>query len=212
MSIDRGVRIALTLASVVALSLAVTRVIASRSVHSGEYSLAAGFGIAVDSMGNIYCGIPASNSIQSYDTRGAFRWSTRIDSADGLFRLRARPNGGVEIAAVRNQRVFELSANGDLISSTTKSGAYADFGPGNESSTVGPSGETYELKNDAILVRSPDGRIRTVAQQTWWPWWFDSGLPTGVMLGLSAFWAVLALAWRPAFRVGLARLARLRWG
>jgi hypothetical protein len=212
MSIDRGVRIALTLASVMALCFAVTKVIASRSVHSGEHSLAGGFGIVVDSMGNIYCGIPASQSIQSYDTRGAFRWSTRIDTADGLFRLRARPNGGVEVAAVRNQRVFELSANGDLISSTTKSEAYADFGPENEFSTRGPSGEIYELKNGAILVSSTDGTIRTVAQQSWWPRWFDSGLPARVMLGLSAFWAVLALVWRPAFRVGLARLAKLRWG
>jgi hypothetical protein len=178
---------------------------------SGEHALAGAFGIAVDSMGNIYCGIPMASSIQAYDRQGRFRWATRIDAAGGVFRLRAVEDGGVEAAAVRNHRVYRLSVDGDPISSTTRLEAYAEFGPGNESTTVGPSGETYELKSDTIFVRDPDGTIRTVVQQPWWPWRFRRG-PTGVLMGLSAAWAALALAWRPAFRLGLARLARLRWG
>lgn len=210
-SIDRGIRIALGLASAGALALALGGLVASRTIASGEHALAGAFGIAVDSMENIYCGIPAASSIQAYDLQGEFRWATRIDAAGGVFRLRAVKDGGVEAAAVRNQRVYRLSAGGDLVSSTTRPEAYAEFGPGNESTTVGPSGETYELKSDAIFVRDPDGTIRTVVQQPWWPWRFRRG-PTGVLIGLSAAWAALALAWRPAFRLGLARLARLRWG
>ena len=211
-TIDRGIRLALVLASMGALVLALAGLIASSSMPSGQHSLAGAFGIAVDPMGNIYCGIPASSTIQSYDRQGRFRWATRIDAADGVFRLRASSDGGVVVAAVRNHRVYELSPGGDLLSSTTRPEAYAEFGPVNESSTIGQQGETYELKRNSILRRERDGTITAVVEQPWWPWRFDRRVPTGVLFALSAIWAVLALAWSPAFRMGLARLARLRWG
>ena len=210
-SIDRVIRLALALASAGALALGLTGLAALRTAPSGEHSLARAFGIAVDQMGNIYCGIPEASRIQAYDSEGRFRWATRIDAAWGRFRVRAADGGGVEAATVRNHRVYRLSADGNVVSTTTRPGAYHEFGSENDFSAIGPSGEIYQLGTDAIVVRSPDGTTRTVVGQSWWPYRFRR-LPIGFLVAFGVIWAGLAIAWQPAFRHALTQLARIRWG
>lgn len=211
MSVDRVARVTLTLGSLLALSFGLAAYRAAGRVPTGEHSLEHAFGISVDVNGNIYCGIPRSSRVQAYDREGRFLWATRIDAADGTFRLRAQESGGVEVAAVRNKHLYEISASREVVSEQIRPEAYAAFGKVNEFAATDTAGQEYELTNRAILKRDRNGAVTFVVKQPWWPWWFIGGVPPWVSLGLAAAWGFLALIWQPAFGDALRFLARLRW-
>lgn len=199
--IDRLIRLALGLASVAAFVHGVAGLVALRVEPSNEHALADARGIAIDVQGNVYCAIPGAQRIQAYGPDGRFRWVARIDPGQGAIRLRAAENGGVEAATARTDLLYRLSRDGDVLSVTTRPDAFHEFGGSDPNSTVGPSGETYLLTSDAILVRSPDGATRTLVQQPWWPYRFRRAtFPTAILMALSVAWAGVAVVWGPAFR------------
>jgi hypothetical protein len=212
MRLDRVIRTLLAVASVTALGLAAIETHTPWALPRGEHSLANAFGIAVDAAGTIYCGIPASSAVQAYDINGRFLWSSRVDADEGMFRLRARPTGGVELATVRNHQLIELSSTGEVLSSRTDDRAYDAFGTQNEGSTSGPTSEVFRLADRSIVRVASDGQTISVVQQAMWPWALEFAIPAPIWLGFGVFWAALAALWRPEFLKGLVRIARVRWG
>jgi len=100
-----------------------------RNLDSFELPLGCLEGIAVDSEGNIYCGLQFYNRVQVYDAEGKFIYGKFIDSAGGTFRIRINENNQLEVATARNDKLYLFEKDGTLINELSNVGHYFyDFG------------------------------------------------------------------------------------
>lgn len=143
-----------------------------RNLDSFELPLGHLEGIAVDSEGNIYCGLQFYSRIQVYDAEGKFIYGKFIDSAGGVFRIRINERDQLEVATARNDKLYLFEKDGTLVNELSNVGHYFhDFGETGETrfhdknkNTIylikwSPLG-TYIAKKDLpgrdmIIIRTP---------------------------------------------------------
>jgi hypothetical protein len=72
-------------------------------------------GIAVDSEGNIYCGVQFYSRIQAYDINGRFLYGKCFDSHGGAFKIKINSNEQLEVATYRGRNKYIFSKEGSLL-------------------------------------------------------------------------------------------------
>jgi hypothetical protein len=82
--------------------------------------------IAVDSKGNIYCGLHFYSCIQVYNPKGYFLYSIGIDSVGGDFSIKIDENDFLYVATIRNDKVFVFK-DGELVEEETNYAKYAEY-------------------------------------------------------------------------------------
>ena len=86
-------------------------------------------GIAIDSEGNIYCGLMSYSRVQVYDTEGEFLFSRFIDRSGGAFRIRINENDQLEVATARSDKLYIFEKDGTLVRVLLDAGhLFSDFG------------------------------------------------------------------------------------
>ena len=77
-------------------------------------------GIAVDSEGEIYCGVQFYNRIEVYNSKGKFLYGKFLgDGIRGPFRMKINSNGQLEIVTSSGTR-YVYNKDGNKIKKTTK--------------------------------------------------------------------------------------------
>ena len=118
-----------------------------------ELPLGALEGIAVDSEGNIYCGVGYYSRVQVYDSEGHYIRGIFIDSAWGAFRIRINPNDELEVATVRNDKLYRFGKDGTLVAELSDVHHYF-----NEFGEIGETQYYDEKQNVTYQIRwSPFG-------------------------------------------------------
>jgi hypothetical protein len=92
------------------------------NLDSFEFPLGDLEGIAVDSEGNIYCGLQFYSRIQVYDAKGNFIYGKFIDSAGGAFRIRINNDDQLEVATARNDKLYIFERGGTLVKELSEVG------------------------------------------------------------------------------------------
>ena len=120
-----------------------------RNLDSFELPLGHLEGIAVDSEGNIYCGLQFYSRFQVYDAEGKFIYGKFIDSGGGAFRIRINKNDQLEVTTARNDKLYIFARDGTLISELSDVGHhFRNFGKSNEQ-------RFYDKKHDIIYFWRP---------------------------------------------------------
>ena len=142
-------------------------------------------GVAVDSSGNIYCGVQFYSRIQKYGPDGDFIWSIRIGASGGAFRIRVNPNDEIEVATARNDRFYRFSSKGDLIEQRENvHHFFADFGDEGDKQCRGPDGSNYQIRTALLfphVVRiTPAGQETTVITFPIYKWFVMGPFPAWI--------------------------------
>jgi len=162
-------------------------------------------GIAVDSEGDIYCGLQYFSRVQVYDAEGEFLYSVHIGTA-GSFRIRINEDDQLEVATARNDKLYLFDKDGNLVRGWSDVGHYfSDFGK---------TGETrfYDDKENAtyfrkgypiyahVVKRDSTGQENIIIRTPFHKWLFQGPLPAWflcligiVALGISrglGYWQV----------------------
>jgi hypothetical protein len=107
--------------------------LSSRIPDSFELPLGDLKGIAVDTQGNVYCGLQFYSRVQLYDAKGRYIYGKFIDSAGGAFRIRMNQSDQLEVATVRNDKLYVFEKDGTLVSELSDARHhFSDFGKAGE--------------------------------------------------------------------------------
>jgi hypothetical protein len=140
-------------------------------------------GIALDSQGNIYCGLQYYSRIQAYDEGGKFRWGRFINSAGGAFRIRINENDQLEVATARNDKLYRFDEDGTLVTELSDVHRYyGDFGKAGERRYwVESQNVTYvittSLLGGCVAKRDSFGEEQIVIRTPFHKWLFMGPFP-----------------------------------
>ena len=152
-------------------------------------------GIAVDSSGNIYCGLRFYSRIHQYGPTGQFVAGWFIEAGSGAFRLYVNNNDELEVATIRNEMYYRFKSSGTLIEKK-KGGSkyYNDFGVESETLFLHKDGTAYEIGGTKLFPKitktTPLGGTLTISNSfiRWlfmgpMPAWLFTSIP--ILLGLA---------------------------
>ncbi|MFB0555514.1 MAG: ankyrin repeat domain-containing protein [Phycisphaerae bacterium] len=154
-----------------------------RNLDSFELPLGCLEGIAVDSEGNIYCGLQFYSRIQVYDPEGKFIYGKFVNSAGGAFRIRINKKDQLEVATARNDKLYVFEKDGALANELSD--------VGHNFSLFGETGEkrfhdknkntTYLIKwsplGSYISKRYSSGEEKVIIKTPFHKWLFMGPLP-----------------------------------
>ena len=122
-------------------------------------------GIAVDSDGNIYCGLQYYSRVQVYDSEGDYIRGIFVDRSGGVFRIRINQNDELEVATARNDKLYRFGKEGTLVTKLSGVPHYFD-----EFGEIGETQYHDERQNATYQIRwSPFGAYiakRSVSGET----------------------------------------------
>ena len=145
-------------------------------------------GIAVDSEGNIYCGLRFYSRVQVYDAQGKFIYSKFVNSAGGAFRIRINENDQLEVATATNDKLYVFEKNGTLVNELSDVGHYFyDFGEtGDTRFHDKRQNVTYLIKWSPVgsYVAKKDllGEERIIIRTPFHKWLFKGPLPAWLFM------------------------------
>jgi|GEM_PF-3305641 len=116
-----------------------------------EYPFIDTRGIAVNDQGLIYCGVHFFGVIQVYNLNGEFLYGLKIDAADGDFNFKLDQNDNLIVATVRNDKVFTINKQGEIISEETNDNAYYEIGEKYKYAFIDKQGNLYQIRNPLLL-------------------------------------------------------------
>lgn len=154
-----------------------------RNLDSFELPLGHLEGIAVDSEGNIYCGLQFYSRIQVYDAEGKFIYGKFIDSAGGVFRIRINERDQLEVATVRNDKLYLFEKDGTLVNELSGVGHYFnDFGETGETRCHDKRDNTTYFRRPSLLgsyiaKRDSSGVKKVVVKTPFHKWLFMGPFP-----------------------------------
>jgi len=161
-----------------------------RNLDSFELPLGCLEGIAVDSEGNIYCGLQFYSRVQVYDAEGKFIYGKFINSAGGPFRIRINKNDQLEVATAGNDKLYIFGKDGTLVHELSDVGHYFhDFGE---------TGETrfYDKRHNTNYFRRPSflgsyiakmdlsGEKKVIIKTPFHKWLFKGPLPAWLFIAV----------------------------
>ena len=82
-------------------------------------------GLAVDSEGNIYCGVQYYSRFQVYNAQGKFLYGKCFNSGKGAFKIKINSNDDLEIMTYRGKRKYLFDKDGTLLSKSKYFSSYA---------------------------------------------------------------------------------------
>ena len=154
------------------------------SLNSFELPLGDLEGIAVDSEGNIYCGAQFYSRIQVYDAEGKFLYGRFIDSNGGAFRIRINEDDRLEVATLRNHKLYLFDKNGNLVHEWSGVGHhyFHDFGRAGETRYYDERENVNYLRRGSlfyayIVKRDSSGQERVIVRTPLHKWLFQGPLP-----------------------------------
>jgi hypothetical protein len=148
-----------------------------------ELPLGALEGIAVDSEGNIYCGVQYYHRVQVYNSEGHYIRGTFVDSAGGSFRIRINQNDELEVATVRNDKLYRFGKDGTLVTELSDVDHYFDeFGETGETQYYDErQNVTYQIKwspfGAYVIKRSASGEPKVIVKTPFHKWLFQGPYP-----------------------------------
>lgn len=154
-----------------------------RILDSFEFPLGDLRGIAVDTEGNIYCGLRFYSRIQVYDAKGQFLYGKFIDSSGGAFRIRINEDDQLEVATARTDKLFLFKKDGTLVRELSQVGHYfSDFGSTGETLFYDEKEHTTYFRkglmlDDYIVKRASSGRETIIIRTPFHKWLFRGPLP-----------------------------------
>jgi hypothetical protein len=157
--------------------------VAFNNLDSFELPLGDQSGIAVDSEGNIYCGLRFYSRFQKYDPEGNFIYGKFIDSAGGAFRIRISQDDQLEVATARNDKFYIFAKSGSLVSELSDAGHYfQDFGKSNENGFHDKKQNTIYFRRPALLgpyivKKDSSGEEKVIIKIPFYKWFFKGPLP-----------------------------------
>lgn len=165
--------------------------VAFNNLDSFEFPLGDQSGIAVDSEGNIYCGLRFYSRIQVYDAEGNFIYGKFIDSAGGAFRIRMNKDDQLEVATARNDKFYIFARDGSLVKELSDVGYYfQDFGNTNENGFHDKKHNVTYFRRPALLSpyigkKDSSGDERVIIKTPFHKWLFKGPLPAWffIMIG-----------------------------
>ena len=146
---------------------------------------------AVDSEGNIYCGLQFYSRIQKYDPEGNFIYGKFIDSAGGAFRIRINQDDQLEVATARNDKLYIFAKNGILVGKLSDVGHYfQNFGKSNEYRFYDKKLNTIYFRRPAflgpyIVKRDSSGEEKVIIKIPLYKWLFMGPLPAFFFMAIS---------------------------
>lgn len=167
--------------------------------------------IAVLASGEIVVGTAGDEEVQLYSSDGEYLGAVSVDSSHGGIRLRALPDGGFQVATVRNRRLYTFDSDARLESVRESFDDHASFDKQGQARAT--DGTVYQVGGGRI-VRRQGARSEVVVDQSGrWPLASD---PLLAVLLLASGIAQLVIAGFGAerFRALLIRGARAsqpRW-
>jgi hypothetical protein len=166
--------------------------VAFDNLDSFEFPLGDLKGIAVDSEGNVYCGLRFYSRIQVYDTEGNFLYGKFINSSGGTFRIRINKDDQLEVATARNDMFYIFARDGFLVRELSDVGHYFhNFGNSNEN-------RFHDKKRNVIYFRRPallgphivkmdsSGEKKVIIKTPFHKWLFKGPLPAWFFIMIGA--------------------------
>ncbi len=153
------------------------------SLDSFEFPLGDLEGIAVDSEGNVYCGVQFYSRVQVYDAEGKFLYGKFIDSAYGAFRIRINEDDYLEVATVRNDKLYRFDKNGNLVRESSDVRHYfSAFGKTGETRYYDQSENVNYFTRGSLLYayivkRDSSGQERVIIRTPLHKWLFQGPFP-----------------------------------
>ena len=160
-------------------------------VSSFELPLGLLEGVAVDSVGNVYCGSQYYGRVQKYDPDGRFLFAIEICNNDSL-RIRVNRNDELEVATAKRDELFRFSPEGKLLQlHRGMTNIYAEFGSRHQCECIGPNGSTYRLGFlssvfPAVAKYTIDGEYRTIVSVPFYLWIVMGPLPAWLIALIGA--------------------------
>jgi hypothetical protein len=148
-----------------------------------ELPLGALEGIAVDSDGNIYCGVQFYHRVQVYDPKGNYIRGTFVDSAGGAFRIRINQNDELEVATVRNDKLYRFGKDGTLVTELSDvHHYYGEFGETGETQCYDEKQKvTYQIRwspfSTYIEKKNASGKTKVIVKTPFNKWLFQGPYP-----------------------------------
>jgi len=159
-----------------------------RNLDSFELPLGDLKGIAVDSEGNIYCGLQFYSRVQVYDNEGKFIYGKFINSAGGAFRIRINEDDQLEVATARNDKLYLFEKNGTLVNELSDVGHYFhDFGKTGEARYHDKRQNTTYFRRASLLgsyiaKRDSSGEEKVLVRTPFHKWLFMGPLPAWLFI------------------------------
>lgn len=153
------------------------------NLNSFELPLGDLEGIAVDSEGNVYCGAQFYSRVQVYDAEGKFLYGRFVDSAGGSFRIRINEDDRLEVATVRNHKLYLFEKNGNLVHEWSGVGHhFHDFGKAGETRYYDErENVNYFIRGSLlyayVVKRDSSGQERVIIRTPLDKWLFQGPLP-----------------------------------
>jgi len=149
-------------------------------------------GVAVDSSGNIYCGVRFYSRVQKYDPKGHFLFSLHIGAGGGAFRIQVNEKDELEVATARTNRLYRFSPEGELLEQRDDvHHFFADFGTQGERQCRGPENSVYQIPTallfPSVVKISSSGQKTTVVSVPLYKWFVMGPFPAWL------FWMVAIL-------------------
>jgi len=158
-----------------------------RNLDSFELPLGCLEGIAVDSDGNIYCGLQFYSRIQVYDPEGKFIYGKFVNSAGGAFRIRINEKDQLEVATARNDKLYVFEKDGTLVNELSDVGHYFhNFGKTGETRFHDKRQNVTYFKKSSFLgpdiaTKDSSGEKKVIIKTPFHKWLFKGPLPAWLL-------------------------------
>ena len=147
-------------------------------------------GVAVDSEGNIYCGVQFYGRVHKYDPAGRFLFSVSSQTY-GAFQIHVNRADELEVASSRGKGVSRYSPDGEFLEwESHVPEKYREFAVKGETECVGPGGDIYRIRGGSIVRTPRIGKARTIVSMPWYKWFITGPFPAwsfwaaGILLGI----------------------------
>jgi hypothetical protein len=168
------------------------------NLYSFELPLGDLEGIAVDSEGNIYCGLQFYSRIQVYDAEGRYIYGKFINSAGGAFRIRINQNDQLEVATARNDKLYIFAKDGTLVRELSEVGHYfRNFGKTGETRFHDKEQNVTYFRRPSLLGRNivkrySSGEEKVIVKTPFHKWLFKGPLPAWFFMFIGAVMSIFS--------------------
>ncbi|MFZ2146514.1 MAG: hypothetical protein WAV28_04770 [Sedimentisphaerales bacterium] len=174
-----------------------------RNLDSFELPLGDLRGIAVDSQGNIYCGLQFYSRIQVYNAEGKFLYGKFINSAGGTFRIRINEKDQLEVATARNDKLYIFAKDGTLVRELSDVGHYFhNFGKTGETRFHDKRQNVSYFKKASLLgpniaTKDSSGEKKVIIKTPFHKWLFKGPLPAWLFIASGGVISILFVSKDP---------------
>jgi hypothetical protein len=158
-------------------------------------------GVAVDSKGQIYCGLAFYGRIQQYDPNGLFQRGWSANASRGAFRIWVNPQDQLEVVTSRNQMRYVFDAEGNLIDSqSTTAEKFREFDARSKDRCTASNGDVYAVRSSFlfphIVKTALNGHTQTVVAVPAHKWLYMGPFPAWLFIAAGTFFLLASLVMR----------------